>query len=82
MKTPFGTPSELATGVRLLAGAGVVGPVAPHRLAMFPSALYRYGFTPTTAYVVGRWRHPQRLAVVDDRGTLTFLELHDLYILN
>jgi acyl-CoA synthetase (AMP-forming)/AMP-acid ligase II len=77
VKTPFGSPSEIATGVRLLAGAGVVGPVPPHRLAMFPSALYRYGFTPTTAYVVGRWRHPQRLAVVDDRGTLTFLELHE-----
>lgn len=77
MKTPFGTPQELATGVRLLAGAGVVAPVPPHRLAMFPSALYRYGFTPTTAYVVGRWRHPHRLAIVDDRGTLTFAEVHD-----
>jgi hypothetical protein len=39
VKTPFGTPSELATGLRLLTGAGVVAPVPPHRLAMFPAAL-------------------------------------------
>jgi acyl-CoA synthetase (AMP-forming)/AMP-acid ligase II len=77
VKTPFGTPTELATGLRLLTGAGVVAPVAPHRAAMFPTALYRYGFTPTTAFLVGRWRHPDRVAVVDDRGTVTFREMND-----
>ncbi|MHC1562469.1 AMP-binding protein [Actinomycetospora sp. C-140] len=77
MKTPFGTPTELATGLRLLTGAGVIAPVAPHRAALFPTALYRYGFTPTTAFVVGRWRHPDRVAIVDDRGTVTFREIHD-----
>ncbi|GAA4785504.1 AMP-binding protein [Actinomycetospora chlora] len=77
MKTPFGTPTELATGLRLLTGAGVIAPVAPYRAALFPTALYRYGFTPTTAYVVNRWRHPDRVAIVDDRGTLTFREIHE-----
>jgi fatty-acyl-CoA synthase len=77
VKTPFGTPTELATGLRLLTGSGVIAPVAPYRAALFPTALYRYGFTPTTAYVVGRWRHPDRVAIVDDRGTLTFREIHD-----
>ena len=77
MRTPFGTPTELATGVRLLISAGVVAPIRPDRVARFPVALYRYGFTPTTAFVIGAWRHPNRLAVVDDRGTLTFRELHE-----
>ncbi len=77
MKTPFGTPTELATGLRLLTDAGVIAPVAPHRAALFPTALYRYGFTPTTAFVVGRWRHPDRVAIVDDRGTVTFKEIHE-----
>jgi fatty-acyl-CoA synthase len=77
VKTPFGTPSELATGLRLLTSSGVIAPVAPYRAALFPTALYRYGFTPTTAYVVGRWRHPDRVAIIDDRGTLTFREIHD-----
>ena len=27
--------------------------------------------------MVGRWRHPDRVAIVDDRGTLTFREIHD-----
>jgi acyl-CoA synthetase (AMP-forming)/AMP-acid ligase II len=77
VKTPFGTPTELATGLRLLTDAGVIAPVAPHRAALFPTALYRYGFTPTTAFVVGRWRHPDRVAIIDDRGTVTFKEIHD-----
>ncbi len=76
MRTPFGTPTELATGVRLLIESGVVAPIRPDRVVRFPVALYRYGFTPTTAFVVGAWRHPDRLALVDDRGTLTFAELH------
>ncbi|MDT7741088.1 MAG: hypothetical protein QOE59_166, partial [Actinomycetota bacterium] len=76
MRTPFGTPSELATGMRLLVESGVVAPIRPDRVVRFPVALYRYGFTPTTAFVVGAWRHPDRLAIVDDRGTLTFAELH------
>ncbi|MDL5160534.1 AMP-binding protein [Actinomycetospora termitidis] len=77
MRTPFGTPTELATGVRLLIGAGVVAPIAPHRVVKFPYALYRYGFTPTTAYTIGAWRHPDQIAIVDDRGTLTYRELHE-----
>ena len=77
MKTPFGTPTELATGIRLLAGAGVIAPIRPDRLVLFPAALYRYGFTPTTAFVIGAWRHPRRVAIVDDRGTVTFGELQD-----
>ncbi|MDD7941864.1 AMP-binding protein [Actinomycetospora lutea] len=77
MKTPFGTPTELATGLRLLTGAGVIAPVAPHRAALFPTALYRYGFTPTTAFLVGRWRHPDRVAIIDDRGTVTFREVNE-----
>jgi fatty-acyl-CoA synthase len=62
--------------VRLLISSGVVAPIRPDRVARFPVALYRYGFTPTTAFVIGAWRHPDRLAIVDDRGTLTFGELH------
>ena len=53
MRTPFGTPTELATGVRLLISSGVVAPIRPDRVARFPVALYRYGFTPTTAFVIG-----------------------------
>jgi acyl-CoA synthetase (AMP-forming)/AMP-acid ligase II len=77
VRTPFGTPTELATGVRLLIGAGVVAPIAPHRVVKFPVALYRYGFTPTTAYTIGAWRHPKQVAIIDDRGTLTYGELHE-----
>jgi acyl-CoA synthetase (AMP-forming)/AMP-acid ligase II len=76
MRTPFGTPGELLTGLRLLAAAGVLAPVRPDRAATFPVAYLRYRFTPATAYAIGARRHPHRLAVVDDRGTLTFAEIH------
>ncbi len=76
MRTPFGTPTELVTGLRLLTAAGVVAPVRPDRAATFPLAYLRYRFTPATAYAIGARRHPDRLAVVDDRGTLTFAEIH------
>nr|WP_246326739.1 AMP-binding protein [Actinomycetospora corticicola] len=58
-------------------GAGVVAPIAPHRVVKFPVALYRYGFTPTTAYTIGAWRHPKQVAIIDDRGTVTYGELHE-----
>ena len=75
MRTPFGSPTELLTGLRLLTAAGVVAPVRPDRAATFPLAYLRYRFTPATAYAIGARRHPHRLAVVDDRGTLTFDEI-------
>jgi len=32
VRTPFGTPTELATGVRLLIESGVVAPIRPDRV--------------------------------------------------
>lgn len=58
-----------------LARSGVVRPVRPDRLVMMAVAAARYGTTVAAGYTAGAARHPDRTAVVDDLGTLTFAEL-------
>jgi acyl-CoA synthetase (AMP-forming)/AMP-acid ligase II len=60
---------------RTLAGAGIVTPTRPDRIAKAVLALHRFGPTPAAGYTVSAIRHPDRTAVVDDLGTLTFAEV-------
>jgi len=64
-------------GVRALgamAGAGLLAPVRPDRLLRMAAALRR-GFSPATACALAAARHPERAAVIDERGALSFAEL-------
>ena len=61
---------------RTLLGAGIVTPTRPDRAARLALAIARWGPTPAAGYAVGAIRHPDRLALVDELGTLTFAELH------
>jgi acyl-CoA synthetase (AMP-forming)/AMP-acid ligase II len=73
------TGAEQAVGsaraVVALARSGVVRPVRPDRLLGMAAGLARYGLTITGGYAAGAARHPDRVAVVDDAGALTFAEL-------
>jgi len=69
-------------GVRQTAGAarsvwdsGFLRPVRPDRAArmLFPYA--RFGATPATAGALAALRFPNRTAVIDERGTVTYAEL-------
>ncbi len=55
---------------------GIAAPGRPDRLARAAVALRRWGASPAAGYAVASIRHPQRPAVVDERGTLTYRELH------
>ena len=66
-----------AWGVRTLAGAGVLAPERPDRLAKVGLNLLRWGITPAAGYASGAVRHPDAPALVDDLGTLTFAELEE-----
>jgi acyl-CoA synthetase (AMP-forming)/AMP-acid ligase II len=59
-----------------LTRSGVVRPVRPDRLAGMAVAALRYRLTVAAGFAAGAARHPERLAVVDDRGALTYAELH------
>jgi fatty-acyl-CoA synthase len=61
---------------RALLGTGMVAPTRPDRAVRSIVALRRWGPTPAAAYTASAIRYPQRLAVVDERGALTFAEVH------
>jgi fatty-acyl-CoA synthase len=61
---------------RVLLGTGILTPVRPDRALRSMKALRDWGPTPAAAYTGSAARFPTRAAIVDDRGTLTFEEVH------
>ena len=60
---------------RTLLETGMIQPMRPDKAARAVRALRRWGPTPAAAYTVSAIRYPQRTAIVDERGTLTFAEI-------
>jgi acyl-CoA synthetase (AMP-forming)/AMP-acid ligase II len=61
---------------RTLLGTGMFKPARPDRTLRSLAALRRWGPTPAAAYAGSAARYPGAAAIVDDRGTLTFAEVH------
>ena len=66
--------TSLHTGLTL-ARAGVLRPERPDKLARVGLTLLRWGPTPASGYAISALRTPDRPAIHDDRGTITFAEL-------
>src|SRR5215210_3230626 len=62
--------------VRTLAGAGIIRPHRPDRLVAAAVALIRWGATPAAGYKAAASRYPDNLGLIDERGALTFAEIH------
>jgi fatty-acyl-CoA synthase len=60
---------------RTLLGTGMLAPTRPDKAIRSLAALRRWGPTPAAAYAGAAIRYPDRAALVDERGTLTFAEL-------
>ncbi len=60
---------------RALLGTGIVHPERPDKTLRSLAALRRWGPSSPAAYAGGAARFPDRPAIVDDRGTLTFAEV-------
>ena len=60
-----------------LARRGVVRPMRPDKLVRVALAWRRWGITPTLGYTIGAIRHPDRPAVIDERGALSYAELEN-----
>ncbi|HEY2632633.1 MAG TPA: AMP-binding protein [Solirubrobacteraceae bacterium] len=73
MSSPLKHRLEVA---KTLLGTGMIAPVRPDRAVRSVVALKRWGPTPAAAYTGSAARFPGREAIVDDRGTLTFEEVH------
>jgi acyl-CoA synthetase (AMP-forming)/AMP-acid ligase II len=65
-----------ARAVLELFRSGVVRPIRPDRLLGMGGGLLRYGLTLAAGYTAGAARHPDRTAIVDDAGWLSYAELH------
>jgi acyl-CoA synthetase (AMP-forming)/AMP-acid ligase II len=61
---------------RALLGTGMIQPVRPDKVVRSLAALRRWGPTPAAAYAGAAIRYPDTAAIVDERGTLTFAEVH------
>jgi acyl-CoA synthetase (AMP-forming)/AMP-acid ligase II len=58
-----------------LFGTGMLAPTRPDKAARSLVALHRWGPTSAAAYLGAAIRHPDRTAIIDERGTLTFGEV-------
>jgi fatty-acyl-CoA synthase len=60
---------------RTLLGTGMIQPMRPDKVARTLVALHRWGPTPAAAYTAAAIRYPERQALIDEKGTLTFAEV-------
>jgi acyl-CoA synthetase (AMP-forming)/AMP-acid ligase II len=64
-----------AGGVKVLADAGIVRPVRPDKLVGVAKTLRRWGRGPASGYITSALLCPERTAVVDELGSLSFGEI-------
>jgi fatty-acyl-CoA synthase len=63
--------------LRRLVESGVLGPSLPDRLLKAGIALWRFGPTPAAAVAASAARYPDQVAIIDDRGQVTYRELQE-----
>jgi fatty-acyl-CoA synthase len=61
---------------RVFQRAGLLRPVRPDRLGRSIVALTRWGPTPAAGFISAAIHYPNETALVDERGTLTFEQVH------
>ncbi|MGA8247824.1 MAG: AMP-binding protein [Nocardioides sp.] len=72
----FGLASSVGTSARVLGDSGVLRPVPPVALARMGKALKDWGTGPAGGFAAMAARQPGRVALIDERGSLTFGEMH------
>jgi fatty-acyl-CoA synthase len=71
-----GAVSDLLFEGRVLRRAGVVGPMRPDKALRVGSTFLRWGASPATGVAVASIEHPHEIAILDERGSLTWQRLH------
>ena len=83
----MGNLSDSVTGLRasvadsifelkVLHQAGVLGPIRPDKALKMGSTFVRWGASPATGIATAAIHHPHEIAVIDERGSLSFERLH------
>jgi fatty-acyl-CoA synthase len=68
--------SAVGTTVRVLGGAGIIRPYPPTVLAGLGKTLMAWGTGPAGGFIAMARREPDRVGLIDERGSLTFDEMH------
>jgi acyl-CoA synthetase (AMP-forming)/AMP-acid ligase II len=68
--------SDAAFEVKVLHEAGILGLSRPDRAARTATTLVRWGASPATGITTAAIKYPDATAIVDERGSLTFEEVH------
>ncbi|MFI0353606.1 AMP-binding protein [Actinomadura sp. 9N407] len=66
---------RMRTMARAIWDTGALRPVRPDRAVRLPLQYVRYGPVPATVGAMAALRFPDRTAIIDERGTLTYAEL-------
>ncbi|AOS62218.1 AMP-binding protein [Actinoalloteichus hymeniacidonis] len=64
-------------GIRTLIDNGVLRPMRPDRLVRLLAALWRWNTSLALGFATGAVRHPDRPAVIDEHGAVSYAELND-----
>ena len=69
--------TSLALGLVPVTKSGIIAPMRPDRLAKVATAWVRWDFTPSALLAIAARRAPDRTAVVDESGELTYSQLEE-----
>jgi acyl-CoA synthetase (AMP-forming)/AMP-acid ligase II len=76
MSSPLAQLLHRLEVARTLLGTGMLRVERPDRAARAAATLRRWGSSSAAAYAVSAIRYPERVAIVDERGALTFAEVN------
>jgi fatty-acyl-CoA synthase len=62
--------------LKILHGAGIVEPLRPDKALKIGTTFLRWGASPATGVATAAIHHPHEVALVDERGSLSFERLH------
>ena len=73
----LGSAGTLALGTLPLMRSGVLGSMTPVAAAKALGSMYQWEFQPASLLAIGAARDPFHTAIIDDRGSMTYQELHN-----
>ncbi|HET7417859.1 MAG TPA: AMP-binding protein [Solirubrobacterales bacterium] len=71
-----GSISDMAFQGKVLREAGILEPMRPDRALKIGTTFLRWGASPATGVATAAIHHPHELAIVDERGALSWERLH------
>jgi fatty-acyl-CoA synthase len=71
-----GSVADSIFEAKVLREAGILAPMRPDKALRIGGAFLRWGASPATGVTTAAIHHPHELAIVDERGALTWEQLH------